>query len=73
MRAGDAIRFVVRLDRAGYAAVFERDATGRIAVVAPFGATEPQAVPAGSTALADSAVLDATPGPELVRRGSALP
>jgi hypothetical protein len=68
LRAGDvlhpkdALRFVVRSEEAGYAAVFERDPDGKVTVVAPYGAAQPQAVSAGSTALADSAVLDSTLG-----------
>jgi hypothetical protein len=68
LRAGDelhpkdAVRFVVRAQAAGYAAVLERDPQGRVTVVAPFGAGEAQAVGTGSTALPDSAILDSTVG-----------
>jgi len=60
----DALRFVIHAERAGYAAVFERDAQGTVAVVAPYNAKNPQAIAPGSTALPDSAVLDAVPGTE---------
>lgn len=61
---GDALRFSVKADRPGYALVLERDGQGKVAVVAPFNASAPQRVGAGTTVLDDSAVLDASPGPE---------
>ncbi|MFT3713325.1 MAG: DUF4384 domain-containing protein [Archangium sp.] len=61
---GDALRFEVQAKTDGFAVVLERDATGKVTVVAPFDAKEPMAVSAGTTELPDSAVLDATRGPE---------
>jgi hypothetical protein len=61
---GDALRFSVRAPRDGYALVLEKDGTGKVTVVAPFGAKEPFAVPAGTIVLPDSAVLDAVRGQE---------
>lgn len=61
---GDALRFEVQAKSDGFAVVLERDATGKVTVVAPFDAKEPMAVRAGTTELPDSAVLDATRGPE---------
>lgn len=65
LREGDALRFSVTTDAPGHAVVLNRDASGRVTVVAPFGATSPQAVPSGTTVLDDSAVLDATKGREV--------
>lgn len=62
LHPNDAVRFVVRADQAGFAAVLERDPNGRVTVIAPFGAARPQPVSPGSTALADSAILDSTVG-----------
>ena len=68
LRAGDAlhpkdaVRFVVRAEQSGFAAVLERDPDGHVTVIAPFGAARPQPVSPGSTALADSAILDSTLG-----------
>lgn len=64
LREGDALRFSVRTERPGFAVVLERDGAGKVTVVAPFDAKEPQRVPAGTTVLEDSAQLDASPGPE---------
>jgi hypothetical protein len=58
----DAVRFVVRAEQPGFAAVLERDPEGHVTVIAPFGAARPQPVSPGSTALADSAILDSTLG-----------
>jgi hypothetical protein len=62
LHPNDAVRFVVRAEQAGFAAVLERDPDGRVTVIAPFGATRPQPVAPGSTALPDSAILDSTVG-----------
>lgn len=59
----DAIRFSVHT-AAGYAAVLERDPSGAVTVVAPFGANLPQKVNDGTTTLEDSAVLDGASGKE---------
>ena len=61
---GDALRFSVVTQREGYAVVLERDATGKVTVVAPFGVKEPKAVNAGTNVLPDSAVLDDVRGRE---------
>jgi hypothetical protein len=62
LHPNDAVRFVVKAEQAGFAAVLERDPSGRVTVIAPFGAARPQPVSPGSTALADSAILDSTVG-----------
>ncbi len=62
LHPNDAVRFVVRAEQAGFATVLERDPQGRVTVIAPFGAARPQPVAPGTTALADSAILDATVG-----------
>jgi hypothetical protein len=62
--AGDALRFAVKTERPGHAVVLERDGLGKVTVVAPFNATAPQRLVAGTTVLEDSAVLDGTPGAE---------
>lgn len=64
LRAEDALRFSVRSDRPGFAAVLERDGRGKVQMVAPFEAPSPQEVKAGSTTLEDAAILDDAPGPE---------
>jgi len=58
----DAVRFVVRAEQPGFAAVLERDSQGRVTVIAPFGAESAQPVGTGSTPLPDSAILDSTLG-----------
>jgi hypothetical protein len=64
LRAFDALRFTVRSDKPGFAAVLEKDAAGGVTVVAPFAGQKPQRVTPGSTVLDDSAVLDAATGEE---------
>ncbi|MBL8915228.1 MAG: DUF4384 domain-containing protein [Archangium sp.] len=61
---GDALRFSVVAPREGYAVVLNRDSTGAVTVVAPFGASEGKAVNAGTNVLPDSAVLDDVRGAE---------
>lgn len=64
LEPGDALRFSLHVPHDGFAVVFERDVTGKVTVVAPFAATSPAAVNAGTQTLPDSAVLDAVRGPE---------
>ncbi len=64
VRAGDRLRFSVQRDSDGYGVVLERDGTGAVTVVAPFGAAGPVALTAGRTTLPDSAELDDSAGPE---------
>ncbi|MBX7115603.1 MAG: DUF4384 domain-containing protein [Myxococcaceae bacterium] len=64
LKPRDAVRFTLRSEKPGYAAVFERDSAGTVTVVAPFGSQSPQAIAAGSTTLDDSAVLDGVLGQE---------
>ncbi|MFZ5446136.1 MAG: DUF4384 domain-containing protein [Myxococcota bacterium] len=64
LREGDALRFTVQAPAPGFVVVLERDGQGHVTVVAPFGARAALAVQAGQTVLPDSAVLDATKGPE---------
>ena len=64
LKPRDAVRFTLRSEQPGYAAVLEQDSTGAVTVVAPFGSPSPQAIAAGSTTLDDSAVLDGVLGKE---------
>lgn len=64
LKPRDAVRFTLRSEQPGYAAVLERDSAGVVTVVAPFGSPSPQAIAAGSTTLDDSSVLDGVVGKE---------
>jgi hypothetical protein len=64
LQEGDSLRFSMTTTNAGHALVLNRDGRGQVTVVAPFNATAPQVVPAGTTVLEDAAILDATTGRE---------
>jgi hypothetical protein len=62
LRAGDALRFVARLDRPRFVELRARDASGRERTLFPEGPTAAQVQP--GQALPGGFVVDAAPGPE---------
>jgi hypothetical protein len=62
LRAGDAVRFVAKLDRPRYVELRARDGAGRERTLFPEGATAMQLTP--GQALPGGFVIDAAPGPE---------
>lgn len=62
LRAGDALRFVARLDRPRFVELRARDASGRERTLFPLGPTAVQVQP--GQALPGGFVVDAAPGPE---------
>jgi hypothetical protein len=62
LRAGDALRFVARLDRPRFVELRARDASGRERTLFPQGPTAVQVQP--GQALPGGFVVDAAPGPE---------
>jgi hypothetical protein len=62
LRAGDALRFVARLDRPRFVELRARDAEGRERTLFPEGPTAVQLTP--GQALPGGFVVDAAPGPE---------
>lgn len=62
LRAGDAVRFVARLDRPRYVELRARDAAGRERTLFPDGGTAAQLTP--GQPLPGGFVVDAAPGPE---------